>query len=501
MIACVRVPRSVPEGALVALVQDFSPRFEIVRADVAIVDVSGLERLVGTAREIGEAIRRLAEARGVASVVAIAHTRTAALLLAVGSRRRLTIVEPGTEEVRVAPLPLGVLAELARVECSEPPSRTNPIPSRQRSHRRYARGGGRHYRLAPVPDQAGAAATAISSPATLGREAIDAVLDDLLQTLSRWGLSTLGDFACLDSVELFERLGSSGVAWQAVARGRDIRPLVRTRIEEPYEASITLEWPIDALEPLSFVLGRLLDPLSARLERESAGAAAIQVTLQLVSRAVHVRSLALPTPIRDPRVLRTLALLDLESHPPDAAIDRVTVTIGAVPGRIVQYSLLTRAAPVPEQMATLTARVSAVMGEGRVGTPVLVDSHRPGAFGLHGFTGHLCSDATMPLEAHAVEPIERAVPPAVRRFRDPLPAHVATQNGRPARVALTHHVLSGGAVVQAAGPWRTSGEWWTRHDQHPWDRDEWDVVVRSGAVLRLFRDRVSGNWFVDAVLD
>jgi protein ImuB len=457
--------------------------------------------LVGTAPEIGEAIRRLAEARGVASVVAIAHTRTAALLLAVGSRRRLTIVERGEEAVRVAPLPLGVLAELARVEYSEPASRPHPIPSRQRSHRRYARGGGRHYRLAPVPEQAGSGSTATSSPATPAKEAIDAVLDDLLQTLSRWGLSTLGDFARLDSVELFERLGSTGVAWQAVARGRDIRPLVRTRIEEPYEASMTLEWPIDALEPLSFVLGRLLDPLSARLERESAGAAAIQVTLQLVSRAVHVRSLSLPAPIRDPRVLRTLALLDLESHPPDAAIDRVTVTIDAVPGRIVQYSLLTRAAPIPEQMATLAARLSAVMGEGRVGTPVLVDSHRPGAFGLDGFTGQAGRAATMPLDARAAEPNERAVAPAIRRFRNPLPVHVATQKGRPARIAMSHAVLRGGLVVQAAGPWRTSGEWWTRHDQRPWDRDEWDVVVRSGAVMRLFRDRESGDWFVDAVLD
>src|SRR5687767_15496280 len=155
--------------------------------------------------------------------------------------------------------------------------------------------------------------------------------------------------------------------------------------EEPFDASLELEWPIEGLEPLSFVLGRLLEPLSAHLERRGRGAAVLYVRLQLVTRAVHERSLQLPAPMRDARALRTLALLDLESHPPDAAIDRITVAVDPTPGRVVQFSLLTRPLPSPEHLSTLAARLAALMGEGRCGSPELVDSWRPGAFAMKPF--------------------------------------------------------------------------------------------------------------------
>ena len=44
----------------------------------------------------------------------------------------------------------------------------------------------------------------------------------------------------------------------------------------------------------------------------------LHVRLRLVTRDVHERSLELPVPMRDARTLRTLLLLDLESHPPPA---------------------------------------------------------------------------------------------------------------------------------------------------------------------------------------
>ena len=133
------------------------------------------------------------------------------------------------------------------------------------------------------------------------------------------------------------------------------------------------------LEPLSFVLGRLLEPLSAHLERRGRGAAVLRVRLHLVTRAVHERALQLPAPMRDARTLRTLALLDLESHPPAAAIDRVVVAVDPTPARVLQFSLLTRPLPSPEQLSTLMARLDALMGEGRCGSPVAVDSWQPGA--------------------------------------------------------------------------------------------------------------------------
>jgi protein ImuB len=75
---------------------------------------------------------------------------------------------------------------------------------------------------------------------------------------------------------------------------------------------------------------------------------------------------------------------------------------------------------------------------------------------------------------------------------------VSFAHGRPVRVAIDRQGMPGGAIVQAAGPWRTSGEWWQRT---AWDRDEWDVVFADGAACRLYRDRRDGIWFLEGTFD
>ena len=208
-----------------------------------------------------------------------------------------------------------------------------------------------------------------------------------LDVLRRWGIRTLEQYAALPVAELASRLGPLGPRWQHAALGHDMTPLVPLVDDEPFEASLALEWPVEGLEPLSFVLARVLEPLATRLERADRGAAVLHTELHLTSRTQHRRTLQLPSPMRDPKTLRTLILLDLESHPPDAAVDRVVVRVEPTPGRIVQWSLLERAQPSPEQVSTLLARLSALMGESHVGTPQLVDSWRPGAFAMRALQG------------------------------------------------------------------------------------------------------------------
>ena len=154
--------------------------------------------------------------------------------------------------------------------------------------------------------------------------------------------------------EIHERLGERGALWQSLARGVDARPMVPWVDEVPFEAALELEWPIEGLEPLSFVLARLLEPLAERLERADRGAAVLYTSLRLTSRTVFTRTLQLPAPMRDPKTLRTLVLLDLESHPPDAPIDIVRVFIEPTPAKVLQWTLLERAQPAPEQVSTLT---------------------------------------------------------------------------------------------------------------------------------------------------
>jgi protein ImuB len=296
--------------------------------------------------------------------------------------------------------------------------------------------------------------------------------------------------------------------WHALARGADLRPLVPALDAERFESSLELEWPIEGLEPMSFVLTRLLEPLSTRLERRDRGAAALHVVLRLVTRRIVTRSLQLPAPMRDVRTLRTLALLDLESHPLDAAVDRVQVVIDPTPGRVLQHTLFARAQPAPEQISTLLARLGALLGSDRLGAPALVESHRPGAFTMKPFGREPPSAAgSEPRRARPGgegPPSGRGAPPesplvsALRRCRPPIPARVVLAHGRPVRVTTDRRGYVGGAVVSAAGPWRVSGEWW-QPDRY--SRDEWDVALVDGAVYRIVLDRERGGWFLDAIVD
>jgi protein ImuB len=199
--------------------------------------------------------------------------------------------------------------------------------------------------------------------------------------------------------------------------------------------------------------------------------------------------------MRDVKTLRTLVLLDLETHPPDAPIDTVRVFIEPTPGRVLQWTLLERAQPAPEQVSTLVARLSALMGDSHVGSPQLVDSWKPGAFEMAGFRVPEVPNVPEVPEV----PGGAEVPNALRRFRFPVPARVQVQEGRPIRIVTDRNGFSSGAVVQAAGPWRTSGEWW--QDGQAWDRDEWDVAMADGTIYRLVVERGVGQWFLEGTMD
>ena len=163
---------------------------------------------------------------------------------------------------------------------------------------------------------------------------------------------------------------------------------------------------------------------------------------------MHPRTLALPVPMRDPRVLRTLLLLDLESHPPAAAIDVVTIEVDPAPGRVVQYSLLERPVPSPETLATLMARLGALVGETRCGSPALLDTHRPDGWTLAPVAFDDRARVAVGLDARrsaGASASMRASPMVLRRFRPPVAVRVTVERGRPVRVAIDRRGMPGGA--------------------------------------------------------
>jgi hypothetical protein len=213
-----------PDTTLEHIARDFSPRYECHSGTLVSIDVSGLDRLLGPPQVIGEELRRVAASRSVRAHVAVAGTRMAALVLA-RARPGITVVAPGNEADALAAVPIGILQHIMDID-------------------------GVGAELVRPAD-----ARSADAPA------------DALSVFKRWGLKTFGELAALPRADLMSRLGRRGLLWQAIARGQDVRPLIPTLEEERFESTLELEWPIEGLEPLSFVLTRLLESLSTRLER------------------------------------------------------------------------------------------------------------------------------------------------------------------------------------------------------------------------------------------
>jgi protein ImuB len=300
----------------------------------------------------------------------------------------------------------------------------------------------------------------------------------------RWGLRTLGELAELPPLGLAERLGPTGPHLIRLARGEDETPLVPTPPPEAFECTLDLDWPVEGLEPLAFLLSRVLESLCGALESRGQRACSLTLELGLVDGSRNERTQKTVAPTGEPRTWRTLLLLDLEAHPPGDAIQRITVRAEPTPSRSVQFSLLDPAQPSPERLAETLGRLQVWTSTGRGGSPALLDSHRPGAFVVESFSPGR-GRKTTPLPPPRV---------ALRAFRPPVPATVVLQDGVPAFVLAS---AVRGRVLERAGPWRASGDWWDK----AWSREEWDVALVDGGLYRIFRDCIQDAWFVEGELD
>ena len=309
---------------------------------------------------------------------------------------------------------------------------------------------------------------------------------EIAETLARWGIRRFRDLAALPARGLVERLGQPGVRLHQLARGVFERPLVP--LEEPlaFLEELELEYPVEQLEPLAFLLARMLNGLVVRLGVRSLATTELRLELRQEDGAAHARTLRLPVPMLDARAFLKLLQLDLAAHPPGAAVVRARLEAVPVKPRVAQHGLFIPLAPEPEKMEVTLARLEALAGEGNVGSPELVDTHRPDAFRMRRFSAGEAGGGGRAAE----DPVM-----ALRLFRPPRPARVEVANSRPT------YVYTGslrGNVVSLAGPWRTSGDWWTTD---PWARDEWDVALAGGVLCRIACEHATGRWFLAGCYD
>jgi protein ImuB len=305
--------------------------------------------------------------------------------------------------------------------------------------------------------------------------------DELAQVLETWGIYTFEQLAQLPEIGIAERFGSAGVYLQRLARNAIHRPLKIFQPETTYEDRTPLDHPVSLLEPLLFLIARLLNDQCARLVSNAMAANEVTIRLDLEDSTEHIRTLRLPVPMRESKSLLKLLQMDLEAHPPPAPTISLSLSIKPVHPRTVQTGIFLPVTPAPDKLELTLARIRGIVGENNVGIPQLLNTHHPHPF---RFVTAQPSVTT----THPPPP----TPQSFRFFRPPLPATVSLDRNRPTRITAPGiH----GKVLNAAGPWRSSGDWWTTTT---WNRDEWDIALTNGSFYRIYSDP---HWFVEGSYD
>jgi protein ImuB len=456
MFAAIYAHESTAELSLSSFAYNFSPYVEEARADVTVLDVQGCELLFGSAyqlaREISDRAKRKKIDGGLEATVNVALAANPdAAIHAATHLQGVTFVAPGEELTCLGDFPLSVL----------------------------------DYSLVNVDEKRAT---------------------EICETLRLWGVQTFHDFANLPVAGVSERLGAEGLRLQKLAQGKTERQLTFKQSPPVFAGLFELEHPIGELEPLSFIFARLLNQICASLNSYALATNELLVRLQLENDSTHERTLTLPYPMRDHKVFLKLLLLDTEMHPPQSAVKSVSINCEPVKPRVLQNGLFVPLAPAPDKLELTLARLSKLIGENNIGSPAVLDTHRPDAFSMKRFVLKTTSEKERRRSKAKNPQSEIRNPKSVfgfRMFRPPLRAVVEVASGWPVQVSAWGKQRSVyGKVVSLAGPWRSTGDWW-RNDS--WARDEWDVAIESGkdqqAIYRIYRELNSGNWFVEGNYD
>jgi len=420
------------KAALLDVAGTFSPRVEDHSSETAftcVVDIAGTEKLFGTADQLGRELFKRIRAIGITATIAVSANVHASKCIARGMSLRcpVMVVAPGAEAASLATLPLAVL------DLSE--------------------------------DQA--------------------------ETFSSWGIHTLGMLAALPERELIARIGQQGKRLRQLASGE------LPHLFQPIEPSFTLEEkmeldaPVEILDSLLFVVGVMLEQLILRATSRVLALASVTITLSLEGNGVHQRTVRPALPTNDRQLWIKLIHLDLEAHPPPAAI--LALSLSAEPGSIskVQLGLFSPQLPESSSLDVTLARIAKIVGEENVGKAVLLDTHyEPEAFRLERFT--------VPT-SRLGNPVMVQGCSAMRELRAAEDVQVTSMEGRLDALLFRQRRYS---VVRAYGPWRASGEWW---NPNLWGCEQWDVVARAddGPLLCccLMRDLTCNQWQIAGLYD
>jgi protein ImuB len=443
LFGCIVAPAEQFAAQLMKLSQDFTPRYEVEKGSLALLDLSGLSHLFQDPHELGASIKASALNYGIEEPRIALATRLQAA-------RRLALFRPG---LSIA------LDEQTEVEL-----------------------------LGALPI-----------------ESLD--LDDrTLARLQNWGLRNSSDLARLPASDLRARGGLSLVRAHESSSGRDERLLVPVQ-EKPNDGlGLDPGFGVEDLTQLVFLMFRLLDPLCAKLKSGSRAATAFEVTLALENGTTDVRLIRSPSPSADNAAWRTLVRLNLEGRPPVAPVLSLSLRAETTGARAIQFSFTGAGRSSPEKVASALARLQRFFPEDRIGSPQLVDTHTPDRFELRPFDPVPESKSkSRKKTGDGNQPKPRPPASALRAIRPPAHAEVRVDmTGAPVSIQVQDHdrfLNIRGRVQTSAGPYFLSTQWW---NEEAFAREEWDVEIASegaAAAYQIFRDPRNDTWYLAAEID
>lgn len=312
---------------------------------------------------------------------------------------------------------------------------------------------------------------------------------DQAETFAIWGIRTLGELAALPEADLVARLGAEAREWSALARGRAAHLFQPIEPELALEEFCEFETPVEQIDSLLFIAARMIDSLVARANGRALALAALTARMKLEDGNWHERSIRPALPSVDRKFLLKLVQMEIGAHPPHAAVVALALKAEAGQTSRMQLGLFAPEMPEPSKLDVTLARLKAIVGENRVGSPLLDDTHRADSFRMESFVTGVKTDAlnTQPQRM------------ALRRVRPPELVSVVLSAARPIAFRGKERRFE---IAEAYGPWRTSGCWWSTDR---WVGEEWDVLAteRDGTAVAcvLTHDRQRNAWHLEAFYD
>ena len=312
----------------------------------------------------------------------------------------------------------------------------------------------------------------------------------ILGILHKWGIHTLGQLAALDKEQVAARLGPEAVRMWERANGQSNRLLKLVRPPESFEESFEFENEIETAEPLLFMLRRFLEQLSLRLSAIYLVAKELTLRITFTNKQQYERVFKIPQPTNDVDLLFRMLHTHLENFKSEHPITAVSLEAQPTKPPKQQFGLFETTLRNPHQLSETLARLTALLGADRVGTPVLEETHRPDAFRMKPFSWHAAESAVPSGELpDAVRTAHTTT--ALRRFRPVAPASVF--------ISENWHLQSEkirGKVVDQRGPYLISGNWW---EEKSWERAERDLQLGNGSLVRAHKSQ--GTWKIDGIYD